>query len=141
MIKQKSCGGVVFTRDESDLRYVIIRQTNGVVCFPKGHIEDGESEEETAIREIKEETGLDVTLVCGFRECDTYQFALDDGREIIKEVVYFLCEFSSQQPVPQESELTEIYLLPYAEAREKLQFGRSREILDRANELLKDTLK
>jgi hypothetical protein len=49
MIKQKSCGGVVFTREGDELRYVIIRQTNGVVCFPKGHMEDGESEYNTAL--------------------------------------------------------------------------------------------
>ena len=137
MIKQKSCGGVVFTREGDELRYVIIRQTNGVVCFPKVHMEPGEIEEETAVREIKEETGLDVTLVDSFRECDTYQFTLDDGRKILKDVIYFLCEFSSQNPVPQESELADIYLLPYAEARAKLRFQRSREILDKADEFLR----
>ena len=137
MIKQKSCGGVVFTRDGGEIRYVIIRQTNGVVCFPKGHVEAGESEDETAVREIKEETGLDVTLIGGFRECDNYQFTLDDGRKILKDVIYFLCEFSAQSPVPQEAELADIYLLTYAEARAKLQFARSREILDRAEKFLK----
>ncbi|MBE6626328.1 MAG: NUDIX domain-containing protein [Ruminococcaceae bacterium] len=135
--REKSCGGVIFTRDGDELRYIVIRQTNDICCFPKGHMEAGESEEETAVREIKEETGLDVTLKDGFRECDAYRFTIDGEDVILKDVVYFLGEFNAQTPVPQEGELTEIYLLPYDEARAKLQFEASRKILDRADKFLK----
>ena len=137
MIKQKSCGGVVFTREGGELRYVIIRQTNGVLGFPKGHVEADESDEETAVREIKEETGLDVTLIGGFCECDTYYFTLDDGREIMKDVVYFLCEALGGTPVPQESELTDIFLLPFDEALAALRFERAKEVLKLADEFLR----
>ncbi len=141
MRKEKSCGGVVFTRDGDELRYVIIRQTNGVCGFPKGHMEAGESEVDTAVREIKEETGLDVALLDGFRETDTYQFSLDDEVAILKDVVYFLGEFSSQTLIPQEGELTEIYLLPLEEALDTLDFERSKQILREADDYIRETLK
>ena len=137
MKKEKSCGGVVFTREDGIIKYVIIKQTNGICCFPKGHMESGETEEETAIREIKEETGLDVTLVGGFRECDNYSFSLDNGEKITKDVVYFLGELSAGTPMQQEGELEEIYLLPYEEAYEKLQFERSKEVLTLADKFLR----
>ncbi len=138
MKKEKSCGGVVFTREDGEIRYVIIKQTNGICCFPKGHMESSETEEETAIREIKEETGLDVTLIDGFRECDAYQFTLNDDVLIFKDVVYFLGELSAGTPMPQEGELEEIYLLPYDEAYEKLQFERSKEVLTLADKVVRN---
>ena len=56
---EKSCGAVV----EKDGKVLMVHQDNGVFAFPKGHVEPGESEVETAVREIKEETGLSVKNV------------------------------------------------------------------------------
>ena len=60
MTIEKSCGAVVFTRDHGLVQYLIIQSKEGFYGFPKGHIEPGEQEEETALREIWEETGLTV---------------------------------------------------------------------------------
>lgn len=57
-----SCGGVVFTRKNGKLLYVIIRSLEGYYGFPKGHMEGDETEEQTALREIFEETGLKLKL-------------------------------------------------------------------------------
>ena len=138
MRKEKSCGAVIFTKDGDQLKYVIIHQTNGVHCFPKGHVEAGESEEETALREIREEVGLDVTLVDGFRKTDEYKFSLNSDLVIQKEVVYFLAEFENQTPRPQESELFGVYLMPLEEALATLQFDGMKQILREANEFLKN---
>ena len=56
---------------------------------------------------------------------------------ITKDVVYFLGELSAGTPMPQEGELEEIYLLPYEEAYEKLQFERSKEVLTLADKFLR----
>ena len=63
----KSCGFVAYKRIENINHYLIIQSLNGDVGFPKGHMESGESELETAIRELKEETGVDVKVIQGFR--------------------------------------------------------------------------
>ena len=64
---------------------------------PKGHIDENENEKETALREIKEEVGLDVVIDCGFRTIDTYSSA--DG--IIKDVVYFVAYSKSTDTIMQ----------------------------------------
>ena len=70
---EKSCGGIIFYKTRQNVRILLVKNSNGRYwSFPKGHIEDGETEQETAIREIKEETGLDVTLVNNFREISEY---------------------------------------------------------------------
>ena len=137
MKKEKSCGAIIFTRDGDQLKYVIIHQTNGIYCFPKGHVEDGETEEETALREIREEVGLDVTLIDGFRQPDEYKFSLNSDLVIQKEVVYFLAEFENQTPRPQESELFGVYLMTLEEALDILSFDGMKQFLRDADEFIK----
>jgi len=133
---EQSCGAVVFTRDRGKLQYLIIRSLRGAFGFPKGHMEAGEREEETALREIAEETGLSVTLLEGFRAEDCYIFSLS-GKQISKRVVYFLAEFSHQVPTPQESELSGVFLMDPEEAMDVLSFEGSRRILTEAREFLR----
>lgn len=75
MANEKSCGAIVFTYEEGIRKYAIIRGTGmySEFCgFPKGHMEAGETEQETALREVKEETGLEVKLYDDFREVDEH---------------------------------------------------------------------
>ena len=66
---EKSCGAVIFYKSRQNTKILLVKNSNGRYwSFPKGHIEDGENEHQTAIREIKEETGLDVVIEKGFRE-------------------------------------------------------------------------
>ena len=70
---EKSCGGIIFYKTKQNTKILLVKNNNGRYwSFPKGHIEEGETEQETAIREIKEETGLDVTIVRNFREISEY---------------------------------------------------------------------
>ena len=74
MDREKSCGAVVFTRrDDGEIRYVLVQQHSGRYCFPKGHVEAGETEHQTALREIWEETGLRPQILPGFRESESYE--------------------------------------------------------------------
>ena len=82
-----SCGAVVFTQQDGKTKYVIIKSTEGYYGFPKGHIESGESEEETALREIREETGLNVNIINGFRIMDEHP--LPNKPHVMKRVIYF----------------------------------------------------
>lgn len=137
MKREKSCGAIIFTRDGDLLKYVIIHQTNGIYCFPKGHVEDGETEEETALREIREEVGLDVTLIDGFRKPDEYKFSVNGELVIQKEVVYFLAEFENQTPHHQESELYGVYLMTFEEALDILSFDGMKQFLREADRYIR----
>ena len=55
---ERSCGAVVFTKENKDYRFVIIQSLEGTYGFPKGHMKDYETERQTAMREVREETGI-----------------------------------------------------------------------------------
>ncbi len=129
-----SCGAVCFTRENGAIRYCVIRQTNGDYGFPKGHMEPGESERQTALREIAEEMGLTVNLLDGFREEIAYPMAHRPDR--IKRVVYFLAEFSGQTPSAQPDEVTQVMLLSYRQAMDTLSFAQTKQILEKADRCL-----
>ena len=68
MKKEKSCGAIVYRQRDSWVEVLLICHKNGGHwAFPKGHVEKQETEEETALREIREETGLTVKLNTAFR--------------------------------------------------------------------------
>ena len=72
MKKEKSCGAVVYRMEDGSPEILLIKHRNGGHwAFPKGHVEKNETESETALREIQEETGLAVDLDTGFRETVT----------------------------------------------------------------------
>ena len=86
MKKEKSCGAVVVKKENDELKFLIIRQHDNCWGFPKGHVEENETEEETAIREIKEETNIDVEIDNNFRRVITYS----PKEGVIKDVVFFI---------------------------------------------------
>ena len=132
---EKSCGGVVFTRRDDEILYVIIRHRGGHCGFPKGHMEPGETERQTALREIREEVGLNVSLVSGFRTDEQYAFPGKSGT--VKQVVYFLAEFADQTPTAQPEEVAKVYVLPYGKAVKTLTFPEARRILTEADQFLR----
>ena len=127
----KSCGAVVFARRGKEPLFLIIRQNNGDCGFPKGHMEPGETEQETALREIREEVGLDVRILTGFRQEASYPFP--KRPDVIKQSVYFLAEFSGQEISCQLSEVSDAYLLPYDKAKDMLTFPEMKYILSKVN--------
>lgn len=131
---EKSCGAVVFTRLKGKIQYLLIISLEGIYGFPKGHVEAGESEEETALREIYEEVGLKVKLVDGFRSVDEHP--LPQKKNTIKQVVYFLGEYSDQEFIYQKEELSSAQLVDYETAMSLFQFESSKRILTEANDFL-----
>lgn len=90
---EKSAGCIVYKRRESGspLFLVVHDKAHGNWGFPKGHTESGESEKETALRECKEEIGIEVDIKNGFREEISYE--MENG--ITKTVVYFVAKAQS----------------------------------------------
>ena len=129
-------GAVVFTREAGEFRYVIVRSRDGHHGFPKGHMEPGETESETALREIREETGLTPALFGTFRAADVYP--LPQKPDVWKQVIYCLAE-SEKRPlcVPTE-ELSGAAWMTFGEAMAVLEHDSSRRVLREANDFLEE---
>jgi len=131
---EKSCGAVVFTRLNGEIRYVLAQNLESYYGFPKGHMEAGETEEQTALREIHEEVGLCPRLIEGFRTEDEHPLPKKPG--VIKQVVYFLAEYENQAISFQKEELMSAPLVTYEEAMNLFVFEGSKRILTEAHEFL-----
>ena len=132
MKHEKSCGAVVFTC--GDVRqYVLVRSAKGEYWgLPKGHVEDGETEQETALREVLEETGVQARLLDGFREVIEYEIF----GEIRKEVVFFAAEYDNQQPDCSLYEISGVTVLPIDEAVKLMTYDDMRQVLIKADNWL-----
>ena len=126
---EKSCGVVIYRRLGGNLEFLCISDKNdGHWGFPKGHVEKNECEEETAIREVNEETSLSVTLINGFRVSVEYLVKKDT----IKEVVFFLGNVEEQIVHIQITELAHYKWASYNVSKQLLTYKSSKEVLEQA---------
>ncbi|MCL1859728.1 MAG: GrpB family protein [Oscillospiraceae bacterium] len=133
---EKSCGAVVYATDDDGIKFLLLKgSSSNSIGFPKGHIEKGETEVETAIREIYEETSLNVVLHSDFKE--SYEYTIYGY--IHKKVTCFLAEFNiSDKYKIRDSEILEQWLVPYDKAYELLTFNQAKVILKKAYEKIKE---
>jgi 8-oxo-dGTP pyrophosphatase MutT (NUDIX family) len=96
-MKEKSCGAIVFNGDD----VLIIEQFQGFFSFPKGHVEPGETDEETAIREVKEETNIDIEIISKKK----YKINYKINGNTKKEVIFFIAKAISFDLKNQENEI------------------------------------
>lgn len=80
---RKSCGVVPFRWNGGEKEYLILLQTNDCWSFPKGHMEPGETEEITALRELYEETGLHAMLISGQRAVSEYNIPPCTRKQVV----------------------------------------------------------
>jgi 8-oxo-dGTP pyrophosphatase MutT (NUDIX family) len=135
MEHEKSCGAVIF-RVRNGIEYLLLHYEAGHWDFVKGHVEKGESEEETARRETLEETGLkSTTFLSDFRERIDY-FYRRRGRTVSKEVIFYLVRNVGQEQVKISGEHVGYEWLTYREALERLTYRNAKETLRKAEEFL-----
>ena len=134
MLHEKSCGAIVYRRFHGNIEILLIKHVNsGHWSFPKGHVEGDETELETARREIKEETGLDVILDQTFLETVSYS----PRRDTQKIVVYFLALARNYDFVPQEEEIAEIRWVDIVRAARMLTYENDKTIVNKARAAIK----
>ena len=135
MLNEKSCGAVVYFKN-SEVKYLLLQYEAGHWDFVKGNVEEGETEQETTVRELREETGLvDARFVDGFKERISY-FYKRQGATVYKEVVFFLMETKTTN-VRISFEHIGFDWLPYESAMRKLSFKNARDVLQKAHDFLK----
>ena len=135
MPREKSCGAVVFRRGSKRVEYLLLHYEGGHWDFVKGNVEANESEEETVMRELKEETSIrEAQFVGGFKEGIDYSYWRKGGK-IFKEVVFFLVQ-AQDGDVELSFEHVGYEWLGYEKALERLTFMNARKVLKSAHGLL-----
>ncbi len=136
LIREKSCGAVIYHKKEDQTKYLLLNYAAGHWDFVKGNVEAGETEKETVLRELQEETGItDAAFIDGFKETIAY-FYRRQGQTVHKEVVFFIMESHTEKVVLSFEHVGYIWL-DYNAAMEKLNFKNARDVLQKAHEFLK----
>ena len=128
---EKSCGALVVRHDaQTGIDYVLMirHRPGGYRSFPKGHVEPGETERETAVREVLEETSVRISLIPDFRHVVCYAPA--PGVE--KEVVYFLARTEQTDVRPRRGEIAQVEWLPLENAERYLTHDNDTRVLHAA---------
>ncbi len=130
---EHSCGAVVFRRIFEEYRFLLIKnKRSNHWGFPKGHMERGETQQQTAVREVLEETGLHITILDDF----SYESRYKIGTKIEKRVDVFLASTEDTQTVIQKEEIEDYIWLRYPEALSTLRFDNDKEILTAARDYM-----
>ena len=134
MRHEKSCGAIVYRKFHGNTEILLIRHINsGHWSFPKGHVEAGETEVETAVREIKEETAIDVIIDPTFRETVSYS----PKRDTQKVVVYFIGKARNYDCIPQEEEISEVRWVDISHASHLLTYENDKNIVSKAKSAIR----
>lgn len=140
MKKERSAGAIIFRLENGIplyllLRYPSARSKKEYWDLPKGHMEKGEQEKDTVVREVREETELrDIEFFDGFREEIRYWFQ-SKGKKISKTVAFYLAQ-TKQKKVTISSEHLGFLWLGYEEARQKLTYENAKQVLNKAHNFL-----
>ncbi|MBS3817408.1 MAG: NUDIX domain-containing protein [Candidatus Thermoplasmatota archaeon] len=136
MLDEVSAGVVVY-RGESPRKYLLLHYPAGHWDFPKGHIEEGETEETAALRELREETGIkedEVEINEDFME--EIEYFYNRKNELShKKVIYFLGKAEKEDITISEEHQGHIWL-PYEEAKKKVTFRNAKALLEKAHDYL-----
>lgn len=137
--RARSAGGVVFRRDNGQKSILLLKHESGKWMLPKGTIEPGETPEEVALREVREETGISrVRVVADLGEERYYFFWRAEDTYYDKTVRYFLLEFlGGEEAAPQAEEgFVATEWVPPELALERIKYKETREVVRRAKEHL-----
>lgn len=118
---EKSCGAIVV----EDGKVLLVKHNAGHWDFPKGHVEEGETEFETAIREVKEETNIDIKIEKENRYISEYS----PKEYVMKTVIYFIGEKVGGEDKPQMEEVSDVEWIDVYKAVERITHQRSKEIM------------
>ena len=130
---ERSCGAVVYRIIHDELRFLLIKNKRSAHWgFPKGHVEQGETPEQTAMREVLEETGIHIRILPDF----SYKSDYTIQGKVEKSVIIFLAGTKDVQTIIQREEIDDYIWLVYDRAVEMLRFDNDKMILTNAKNFL-----
>lgn len=143
MPKETSAGAIIFRMENNAPHYLLLHypsknRKGGHWEFAKGHVEPGETEEETVKREVFEETGInDLEIIPEFKQYIKYFFREygDSKKWIFKLVAFFIAETKTEN-IKLSPEHINFLWLPYQEALKKITYKNSKELFKKANEFI-----
>jgi 8-oxo-dGTP pyrophosphatase MutT (NUDIX family) len=140
MLRQKTIGFVIFKREGMAIRYLLLHHDREYWNFPKGRQEGLETEQDTALRELREETGIaQVKIIDGFRNEYDYDFNTEihdrTKERVYKTAIFYLGEVSGDK-VKISDEHLDFGWFDYNTALKRLFFQNGQVVLKKANQFL-----
>ena len=135
-VDETSAGGVVLDAEQANVALIgrLDRRGRLLWSLPKGHIEDGETPEQTAVREVAEETGISSVVLRPLGTIDYWFVA--DNRRIHKTVHHFLLQAVDGELSDDDVEVTEVAWVALDDLDERLAYADERRLVRKARELL-----
>ncbi|MBI4481717.1 MAG: NUDIX hydrolase [Acidobacteria bacterium] len=140
-IREISAGGIVYKREKGQWRVALTARKGGKVwCLPKGLVEKKERLEETAVREVREETGLEASIARKLGDLKYWYARKENGQtvRIFKIVHFYLMRYLSGSIQDHDWEVDEVRWFPLDEAVEKLEYKNEKEIMEKARAALEN---
>lgn len=132
-MKNHACGAAVCRHLSGTIEFLAVKSKSfGHWGFSQGHMEDGESEEETAKREVLEETGLNIALLSVFKMSKEYS----PEKGILKEEVYFIGRSLGEDVSIQQEEIQDYKWLDYDKMLELLTFDNDKNVLTEVKDII-----
>ncbi len=127
-----SCGVIPYRVVDGTREFLLIQHKAGHWAFPKGHPDKGETVVQTALRELKEETGISRVKLDEARPFEErYAYTKRSGKSVLKRVVYFIGEVSAGQSVRlQAAEVSDYAWAEAKQARQRMTFDEGKALLD-----------
>lgn len=133
-----SAGGVLFEKRGDGIRVVLIKPAYGhVLTLPKGEIDEGETEEEAALREVREETGLRGKIIDKLDSVTYWYFLKRENVKYRKTVHYFMMRFVDGNIEDHDHEVEEVFWMSLEDARKSVRYRSDAKMLDLLAERLK----
>ncbi|AIG81217.1 MULTISPECIES: NUDIX hydrolase [Amycolatopsis] len=134
-VDETSAGGLVVDAERANAALIGRLDRHGRLLWslPKGHIEDGETHEQTAVREVKEETGISARVLQPLGTIDYWFVA--ERRRVHKTVHHFILESTGGELSDEDVEVTEVAWVPLADLETKLAYSDERKLVRKAKEL------
>ena len=142
--REYSAGGAVFKRKNNNLFWLIIQPSakdqplrQGRWQLPKGWIDKNETSQEAAVREVKEESGVEAEIVEKIDRINIF-FYNEEKQQVVKNIVFFLMEYQSGSIKDHEPETEKAVWLPFKKAYDQMTFKSEKKVLEKAKKILEE---